>query len=535
MNTFNYIVIGAGSAGCVIANRLTEEPKNRVLLLEAGGRDINPWIHVPIGYFKTMHNPSTDWCYVTEPVSGLAGRRLKWPRGKVLGGSSSINGLLYIRGQRRDYDSWRQMGNSGWSYDDVLPYFKKAENQERGADEYHGADGPMRVSNIRINRPICEEFIAAAESIGIHRVEDFNGEDQEGVGYFQLTTQNGRRCSSAVAYLHSIKRRKNLKVVTHSHVSRIIIKKGQAIGVEYQNQKGKKASAYVNNEVILSAGAIGSPQILNLSGVGDGKELQNLGIECSANLPGVGKNLQDHLQIRTVYKTKKPCTLNTEVSNPFRKAFMGVEFALKRSGPLTMGASQVCIFTRSNDFIEVPDIQFHFQPMSADNPGDGLHKYSAFTLSATQLRPESIGAIKLASPDPLTYPKIFPNYLSSNQDCQVAVDSLKVTRRICQAMPIARKISEELEPGVSLQTDEELLQFARTNSTSIYHPTSTCRMGPDKMSVVDERLRVKGIRGLRVADASIMPRIISGNTNAPTIMIGEKAADLIKQDAKNHT
>ncbi|MEE2698575.1 MAG: choline dehydrogenase [Pseudomonadota bacterium] len=535
MDTFDYIVIGAGSAGCVLANRLTEESQNRVLLLEAGGKDINPWIHVPVGYFKTMHNPSTDWCYETEPDSGLAGRRLKWPRGKVLGGSSSINGLLYIRGQREDYDGWRQMGNAGWSYDDVLPYFKKAENQERGADEYHGADGPLSVSNIRINRPICEEFIAAAESIGIRRVEDFNGKDQEGVGYFQLTTKNGRRCSSAVAYLHSIKRRKNLKVVTHAHVRRIIIKNGQATGVEYQDQRGQKTSASVNNEVILSAGAIGSPQILNLSGIGDGNELQTLEIECSAHLPGVGKNLQDHLQIRTVHKTAKPCTLNTELINPIRKAVMGIEYALKRTGPLTMGASQVCIFTRSNDFVEVPDIQFHFQPMSADSPGDGLHKYSAFTLSVTQLRPESIGSIRLASPDPLAYPKIFSNYLSSNLDCQVAVDSLKVTRRICQAEPIAGEIDEELEPGVSLQSDEELLQFARTNSNTIYHPTSTCRMGPDEMSVVDERLRVKGISGLRVADASIMPRIISGNTNAPTIMIGEKAADLIKQDAKIRT
>ena len=532
MDAFDYVVIGAGSAGCVLANRLSEDSTKRVLLLEAGGKDINPWIHIPVGYFKTMHNPSTDWCYETEPDPGLAGRRLKWPRGKVLGGSSSINGLLYIRGQREDYDGWRQMGNAGWSYDDVLPYFKKAENQERGSDEYHGIGGPLSVSNMRIKRPICEDFISAAESIGIQRVEDFNGQNQEGVGYFQLTTRNGRRCSSAVAYLHSIKNRKNLKVVTKAHVRKIVIRNDRVTGVEYQDRNGVKHSVSVRCEAVLSAGAIGSPQILNLSGIGDGEDLRELGIECLRHLPGVGKNLQDHLQIRTVYKTARPRTLNTEVNNPIRKALMGVEYALRRTGPLTMGASQVCIFTRSNDRVELPDIQFHFQPMSADSPGEGLHKYSAFTLSVTQLRPESMGSIQLTSPDPLTYPKIVPNYLSADIDCQVAIDSLKVTRRICNSDPIAGEIAEELEPGSQVRTDDELLQFARTNSTSIYHPTSTCRMGPDDMSVVDERLRVKGIRGLRVADASIMPRIISGNTNAPSIMIGEKASDLIKHDAK---
>jgi len=529
---YDFIVIGGGSAGCVLANRLSENADHTVLLLEAGGRDLNPWIHIPVGYFKTMHNPSTDWCFETESDTGLGGRSIKWPRGKVLGGSSSINGLLYIRGQREDYDRWRQLGNVGWSYEDVLPYFKKSENQERGADEYHGVGGPLNVSNMRIERPICEDFIRSAVAAGIPRTDDFNGAEQEGVGYFQLTTRNGRRCSAAVAYLGPAKKRKNLHIRTKAHVRQVLIENQRAVGVEFDIPSRPRQSARCRREIVLSAGAIGSPHILNLSGIGNGEHLAAAGIPTIHHLAGVGENLQDHLQIRTLHATRRPRTLNTEVNNPIKKALMGIEYALFRTGPLTMGASQVCIFTKTNPNADLCDIQFHFQPMSADSPGDGLHKHSAFTLSVTQLRPESTGAIRTISPDAKVYPKIYPNYLATDLDRQVAVDSLKVMRRICGISPMKEEIARELEPGEDIDTDDALLEFAQRNAVSIYHPTSTCKMGSDASSVVDERLRVHGIDGLRVADASIMPSIVSGNTNAPVIMIGEKAADMIKADCK---
>ncbi len=528
---YDYVIVGAGSAGCVLANRLSADPAVRVLLVEAGGKDRNPWLHIPVGYFKTMHNPKTDWCFVTEPDPGLNGRSIKWPRGKVLGGSSALNGLLYIRGQARDYDHWRQLGNSGWSFDDVLPYFKRAEDQERGADAFHGAGGPLKVSNMRIRRPLCDAFIEAAEQVGIPRNDDFNGASQEGAGYFQLTAHRGRRCSTARGYLRPIRGRKNLEVVTRALVHRVIIEDGRARALEYAwNGSVKRVAA--RREIVLAAGAIGSAQLLQLSGLGDGEALRKLGIEVQHHLPGVGTNLQDHLQIRAVYRTTKPITLNDEVNNPLRKILMGIEYALFRTGPLTMGASQVAVFTSTRPELETPDIQFHVQPLSSDSPGEGLHKFSAFTSSVCQLRPESRGRICLKSPDPASYPAIHPNYLATEEDQRTAVAAMKVSRRICQAPALARLIRDELDPGPAIQTDEALLDHARNTATTIYHPVGTCRMGRDELAVVDERLRVHGVEGLRVADASIMPTIVSGNTNAPTIMIGEKASDMILEDAR---
>lgn len=530
-NAYDYIVIGAGSAGCVMANRLSENPNHRVLLLEAGNKDTNPWIHVPIGYFKIMHNPKTDWCYMTEPDPGINNRQLQWPRGKVLGGSSSLNGLLYVRGQKEDYDDWAALGNSGWSYDEILPYFKKSENQERGADKYHGVGGPLSVSNIRIHREICDKFIDAAAQIGIPRNEDSNGETQEGVGYFQLTiNQNGTRCSTAVGFLRPALKRPNLDAVTNALVHRVEFDGNRVVGVTV-SIKGKKQTIHCNKEVVLSAGAINSPQILMLSGIGEQQELAKYNIPVVKHLPGVGKNLQDHLQIRTIYKVNKPITLNDEVNNPIRKVMMGMEYAMFRKGPLTMAASQVCIFTKTDEQMTRPDIQYHLQPLSADKPADGTHKFSAFTASVCQLRPTSTGHIALKSANPEEYPAIHPNYLATEEDQRTAIEAIKVTRRIIYAPALAPLIKEEHEPGQQYQTDAELLEYARNRATTIYHPTGTCKMGHDDMAVVDDRLRVHGVEGLRVVDASIMPIIVSGNTNAPTIMIAEKASDMMKEDA----
>ncbi|OXY83815.1 choline dehydrogenase [Oceanimonas doudoroffii] len=525
---FDYIVVGAGSAGCVLANRLSEDPAIRVLLLEAGGRDWNPWIHVPVGYFKTMHNPATDWCYVTDPDQGIDGRQLQWPRGKVLGGSSSLNGLLYIRGQHQDYDDWAALGNDGWSFDEVLPYFKKSECQSRGENAYHGVDGPLKVSDLRLRREIAERFIEAAQQTGIPANPDCNGERQEGVGYFQQTAHKGLRCSSAKAFLRPALKRPNLTLLTHAHTRRILLEGKQATGIEFEH-KGERLLARATREVVLSAGAIGSPQILQCSGIGDPEHLASVGVDCRHTLPGVGENLQDHLQIRLVFKTR--CrTLNDEVNNPLKKMGVGMQYALSRTGPLTLAASQVYVFTQSRDELDRPDIQFHMQPLSADKPGEGVHPFSAFTASVCQLRPHSRGRIRIRSADPHQYPSIQPNYLSTEEDCRVAVDAIKVARRIAEADALRPVITDEHVPGRQYQSDDELLEAARRFSQTIYHPTSTCKMGQDDMAVVDHRLRVHGIEGLRVADASIMPLIVSGNTNAPSIMIGEKAADMIKED-----
>ena len=527
---YDYIIAGAGSAGCVLANRLSADPSKRVLLLEAGGRDWYPWIHVPVGYFKTLHNPMTDWCYKTEPDPGLSGRSIDWPRGKTLGGTSSINGLLYIRGQHQDYDHWRQLGNTGWSYEDVLSYFKRSEDQQNGADDFHGKGGDLSVQNIRAKRDICEALIDAAEELGLPRNDDFNGVKQEGAGYFQQTARGGLRCSTARAFLNPVKNRSNLKIIVHALVEKVVVEGAKTTGIAI-SVKGAARQYWLKpgGEVILSAGAIGSPQILQLSGIGPGALLQGLEIPVVKALAGVGANLQDHLQIRTVYEVNVP-TLNEEINNLFRRMMIGVQYVLTRTGPMSMGASQVCIFARSNEYVETPDIQYHFQPLSADKPGIEMHPFSGITLSVCQLRPESRGRIEIKSPNPRAYPAIYPNYLSADRDCQTAIDSLKFTRRLVNTEALKPFIVGEHLPGPGVQTDDELLDSARNIAQTIYHPTSTCKMGADAMAVVNERLQVHGIEGLRVVDASVMPTITSGNTNAPTIMIAEKASDMIAED-----
>ena len=529
---YDYIIVGAGSAGCVLANRLSANPRNRVLLLEAGAPDRNPWIHIPVGYFKTMHNPATDWCYLTEPDPGIGHRRLQWPRGKVLGGSSSLNGLLYVRGQREDYDHWAALGNAGWCYDAVLPYFKKSEDQARGGDAYHGVGGPQKVSDLRLRRPIADDFIAAANECGIPNNPDYNGARQEGVGYFQQTAHRGLRWSTAKGFLRPARRRANLTVLTRAQALRVRFNGRRAIGIDYR-RGGVNRQADAAREVILSAGAINSPQLLQLSGIGPTPLLRDLDIGIVHALPGVGRNLQDHLQIRLVYRTRQR-TLNDELNSVFKRILVGLQYAVSRTGPLTLAASQVAIFTRSSAAVERPDIQFHFQPLSADKPGDGVHPFSAFTASVCQLRPHSRGHIAIASPNPLSHPKIHPNYLSDARDQTVAVNAIRCARRITQAPALAPHVIDEYAPGRQHHSDAALLHAARQHSQTIYHPVGTCKMGRDADAVVDQQLRVHGIAGLRVVDASVMPQITSGNTNAPTIMIAEKAADMILDDQRRN-
>ena len=531
---YDYIIVGAGSAGCVLANRLSAHPSMNILLLEAGGKDGNPWIHVPVGYFKTMHNPDTDWCYRTDPNPGLNGRSLDWPRGKVLGGSSAINGLLYVRGQREDYDYWRQLGNKGWSYSEVLPYFRRSEDQERGADAFHGVGGPLAVSDMRTRRDVCDALIAAAGEVGIEPNDDFNGARQEGAGYFQLTARNGRRCSAATAYLKPVRSRGNLTVQTRALAHRLLFRGDdpkRVTGVAFSvGRDRRQASVREGGEVILSAGSIGSPQLLQLSGIGPGALLRSLEIPVRRDLPGVGENLQDHLQVRSVYEVNVP-TLNGEINSPLRRIAIGLHYVLFRRGPMAMGASQVCIFCKTRPELATPDIQFHFQPLSADKPGLKMHEFSGITMSVCQLRPESRGRVAIRTPDPNAHPSIQPNYLATELDRSTVVEGIRMTRRLIRSAALSKYVLREHLPGVEAQSDEDLLEAARNISQTIYHPTSTCRMGGDPGAVVDSRLRVHGLTGLRVVDASAMPSITSGNTNAPTIMMAEKASDLIQEDS----
>ena len=530
IGSYDFIIVGAGSAGCVLANRLTASGRHRVLLLEAGGRDRNPWIHIPIGYAKLFRNKNVNWLYQTEPEPELEGRRVVQPRGKVLGGSSSINGLIYIRGQKEDFDLWRQLGNRGWSYDDLLPYFRRAEDQERGADDLHGAGGPLAVSDQREPHPLCDAFIEAGVERGIPRNDDFNGTSQEGMGYFQTTSRNGRRCSTAVGYLNPARRRPNLRIETHAHASRVLFDGRSATGVEF-HQGGQVKRADAAGEVILCGGAINSPQLLELSGVGAGALLREQGIPVLHEAPQVGENLQDHLQVRMVLRCKQRITLNDQYHSLSGRVGMGLRYLLQRKGPLTISAGYAAAFFKTRPELATPDIQVHFLNFSTDKMGDTLHRFPGFTASVCQLRPESRGSIHIASADPLAAPAIKVNYLAAETDRRTNVEGLKVLRSILQAPALEPYLEEEVAPGLAVSSDDDLLAYCRQVGTTIYHPSSTCAMGSDERAVVTPELKVIGVDKLRVADGSVMPRLVSGNCNAAIVMIGEKAADMILSDA----
>jgi choline dehydrogenase len=528
---FDYVIVGAGSAGCVLANRLTAEGKHSVLLLEAGPRDTNIWIHVPLGYGKLFKEKSVNWMYQTEPEPGLGGRQVFQPRGKVLGGSSSINGLLYVRGQHEDYDRWRQRGNVGWGFDDVLPYFKKAENQTRGSDEYHGTGGPLSVSDWRHADPLSEAFVKAAVETGIPFNPDFNGAAQEGAGSFQTTTRRGRRASSAFCYLRPAKGRRNLSVETSALAQRIVFEGRRARAVEYR-QNGHVRTARARKEVLVSSGAYNSPQLLQLSGVGPAELLKQHGIAVVLDAPGVGNDLQDHMQVRIITRCAKMITLNDIVNHPVRRALAGLQYAALRRGPLTIAAGTSGAFFKTNPRLATPDIQIHFIPFSTDKMGEKLHSFSGFTASVCQLRPESRGSLKIRSADPAAPPEIRINYLATETDRTAFIDGIRILRKILAAPALKSYCVNEVYPGSEKTSDEDLLDFCRKTGSTVYHPTSTCRMGNDALAVVDQRLRVRGIEALRVVDASVMPDLMSGNTNAPTIMIAEKASDMILEDAR---
>ena len=527
---YDFVVIGAGSAGCVLANRLTEDGKRTVLLLEAGPEDRYPWIHIPIGYGKTMFHKKYNWGFQTDPEPNMANRRMYWPRGRGLGGSSSINGLIYVRGQPEDYDRWAALGNAGWSWKDVRPFFIKSEHNSRGASEHHGAEGPQWCSDIQPRHELMDAIIRAGEELGVPRNDDFNGARQDGVGYYQLFTCRGWRCSSAVGYLRPARKRANLAVRTNAHATRVLFEGTRAVGVEFRH-RGKTHRVRAAREVILSAGAIQSPHLLQISGVGPARPLQALGIPVVAELPGVGENLQDHLQIRLIYKVAKPITTNDQLASVFGKARIGLEWLLHKRGPLAVGINQGGLFTRLLPEARTPDIQFHFATVSADVAGGAPHPWSGCTFSVCQLRPESRGSIRAMSPDALQAPSIKANYLDAELDRRYAVESLRYARRLASTQALKPYLREEYRPGPAATSDADLLQFAREYAQTIFHPSGTCKMGSDPMSVVDSRLRVRGVAGLRVVDCSIMPTLVSGNTHAPAVMIGEKASAMILEDA----
>ena len=529
--SFDYIVVGAGSAGCVLADRLTACGRYRVLLLEAGGKDRNPWIHIPLGYGKLFSNPKVNWLYTTEPEPELNNRRVIQPRGKVLGGSSSINGLLYIRGQHEDFNHWRQLGNPGWSFEDVLPYFRRAEDQERGSDPLHGTGGPLAVSDVCESHPLCEAFIEAAQQAGFPRNDDFNGQAQEGAGYFQLTARRGRRCSTAVGYLRRARQRANLAVVPHALARRLVFDGRRAIGIEY-SQGGSTLMAHARSEIILAGGAFNSPQLLQLSGLGPADLLKSHGIEIVADMPGVGSDLQDHLQVRMQYRCTEPITMNDVINSWRHRIGAGVRYCLFRKGLLAIGAGYAGGFFRASPLAATPDVQVHFIIFSGDTSGGPLHPFPGFIASVCQLRPESRGFVRIKSADPRVPPAIQPRYLSAQKDRETVVAGMKLLRRIMSEPAMRRYIAEERLPDPSCTSDDDLLAFARETGTTVFHPTSTCRMGSDGTAVVDERLRVRSIERLRVVDGSIMPSLVSGNTNAAVVMIGEKGADMILEDAR---
>jgi choline dehydrogenase len=533
-DTFDFIIVGAGSAGCVLANRLTASGRHRVLLLEAGPSNRHPWLHIPLGYGRLFADTRYNWCYATEPQPGCHGRNVIAPRGKVLGGSSSINGLIYIRGQAEDFDHWRQLGNAGWSYTDVLPYFRRAEDNERGADEFHGAGGPLSVSDLRDRHPLAVAYVEAAVQCGYPRNDDFNGAAQEGAGYYQTTMRNGLRASTAAGYLKQARRRANLAVVSGALATRIVFDGRRATGVEYLVGTEPR-SARANAEVIVASGAFNSPQLLQLSGVGPAPLLESFGIPVIADAPGVGNDLNDHLSGRIMLRCKDTLTLNDAVRTWAGKLRHGAHYLLTRRGYLTIPAISSGCFIRALPTSATPDSQCSISLFSADTIGGELHPFPGVTGVCVLLRPESRGHVRIKSADPRAAPAIDPNYLSTRKDCETMVAGVNALRRIFRAPAMARYIAEEIEPGAQCDNDDELLDFIRRRSSTTYHPVGTCRMGQDERAVVDERLRVRGFAGLRVVDASIMPAVVSGNTNAATIMIGEKGADMILEDAKGGT
>lgn len=532
---FDYIVVGAGSAGCVLANRLSADPANRVLLLEAGGNDNWIWFHIPVGYLFAIGNPRSDWMFKTEAEPGLNGRALNYPRGKAIGGSSAINAMIYMRGQAADYDYWRQLGLPGWGWNDVLPVFKQHEDHFLGASESHSVGGEWRIEFPRVKWELIEAVRDAAAEAGIPKIDDFNRGDNEGSCYFHVNQKRGRRWSSARGFLKPVLKRKNLQLETGVLAERVLLEGKRAVGIAYR-QNGTQKIAKARAEVVLSAGAIGSPQLLMLSGIGPAAHLSEHGIKVVLDKSGVGGNLQDHLQLRMIFKVTGVPTLNERYHSLFTRAGMGLEYALFRRGPLTMAPSQLGFFTRSDPKRERANIQFHVQPLSLDKFGEPLHKFPAFTMSACNLQPTSRGTIRLNSNDPTAAPQIKPNYLSTDEDKQVAIDSIRVTRKIAREPALAKYRTEEILPGPKVRDDDDaaLLRAAGDIGTTIFHPVGTAKMGleSDATSVVDARLRVIGIDGLRVVDASAMPTIVSGNTNSPTVMIAEKGAAMIREDAK---